>query len=373
MKLSILAATLAATVFCSAADAAQTVRIEDCGKKTDAVVFMVDASGSMMQTVGEIKKKARKQHETLSTSDQGTAQADSAQPPNAEIDDSSRVRLAKEVISKIASQLPPESGIELSLYTIAPYAELVPPAQRTTEEFVRTANERLSTNLEVFGRPTWMGKRAYGKFSAKVDGIERILLVTDGHFDLQSGDKRSAVDGLRAFYDANPKACVHIISAAYTQEEKAGVEELAAVNPCSKILNLETLASNEEVLQGFVEEALYKDCSQVGLIEIEDVNFGFDQAVLTAESADRLDKAVEVLRKRPNEKVTIVGWTDWTGSDAYNLKLSERRAQAVRNYFVSRGLDESLFDVIGKGKSFKHDNATTEGRHKNRRVELRFN
>ena len=175
MKLSILAATLAATVFCSAADAAQTVRIEDCGKKTDAVVFMVDASGSMMQTVGEIKKKARKQHETLSTSDQGTAQADSAQPPNAEIDDSSRVRLAKEVISKIASQLPPESGIELSLYTIAPYAELVPPAQRTTEEFVRTANERLSTNLEVFGRPTWMGKRAYGKFSAKVDGIERIL------------------------------------------------------------------------------------------------------------------------------------------------------------------------------------------------------
>ena len=111
----------------------------------------------------------------------------------------------------------------------------------------------------------------------------------------------------------------------------------------------------------------------MGLIEIEDVNFGFDQAVLTAESADRLDKAVEVLRKRPNEKVTIVGWTDWTGSDAYNLKLSERRAQAVRNYFVSRGLDESLFDVIGKGKSFKHDNATTEGRHKNRRVELRFN
>ena len=189
---------------------------------------------------------------------------------------------------------------------------------------------------------------------------------------MQTIGKRSPVDGLSAFYAANPGSCVHIISAAYTPQEKAGVEALAAVNSCTQVADLEALASSEEMLKGFVEDTLYKDCSQVGLIEIQDVYFDFDKSVVTAESAERLNKAIEILKNRPNEKVTIVGWTDWTGSDAYNAGLSERRAQAVKDYFVKQGLDASQLEIIGKGKSFKYSNATSEGRHMNRRVELVF-
>ena len=189
---------------------------------------------------------------------------------------------------------------------------------------------------------------------------------------MQTIGKRSPVDGLSAFYAANPGSCVHIISAAYTPQEKAGVEALAAVNSCTQVADLEALASSEEMLKGFVEDTLYKDCSQVGLIEIQDVYFDFDKSVVTAESAERLNKAIEILKNRPNEKVTIVGWTDWTGSDAYNAGLSERRAQAVKDYFVKQGLDASQLETIGKGKSFKYSNATSEGRHMNRRVELVF-
>lgn len=293
-------------------------------------------------------------------------------PANEAVDEQRRIELAKKVSQKIANRIPAQADMVSALYAIAPYAELVPLEQRSTEEFSQKIEEKLNTNLEVFGRPTWMGERAFNRFAAKADGIQNFILITDGNFDLKEEGKRSPVEGLTAFYAANPGSCVHIISAAYTPKEKSSVEALAAVNTCSKVAELEALASNEEILKGFVEDSLYKDCSQVGVIEIDDVYFDFDKSNVTAESAERLNKAVEILKNRPDEKVTIVGWTDWTGSDTYNAGLSERRAQAVKDYFVSQGLDASRFEVVGKGKSFKFSNQTDGGRHKNRRVELIF-
>lgn len=373
MKQTILAAVVTAAFFgMAAAQAGQTVQLEDCGKKADAFAFIVDASGSMMQEVGEVKEKARKEYEELIVSGQYKARDIPVPPANEAVDEQRRIELAKKVSQKIANRIPAQADMVSALYAIAPYAELVPLEKRSTEEFSQKIEEKLNTNLEVFGRPTWMGERAFNRFAAKADGIQNFILITDGNFGLKEKGKHSPVDGLNAFYQANPGSCVHIISAAYTPKEKAGVEAMATVNSCAKIAELEVLASNEEVLQGFVEDTIYKDCSQVGVIEIEDVYFDFDKSIVTAESAERLNKAVEILKNRPDEKVTIVGWTDWTGSDAYNAGLSERRAQAVKDYFVSQGLDASRFEVVGKGKSFKFSNHTGDGRHKNRRVELIF-
>ena len=373
MKQTILAAVMTAAFFGAAPlYAAQTVQLEDCGKKADAFAFIVDASGSMMQTVGEVKEKARDEYNDLIASGQYKARDIPVPPANETVDDLRRIELAKAVSLKIAAMIPPQADMASGLYAIAPYAELVALEKRNNEDFSKAVDDKLNTNLEVFGRPTWMGERAFKRLSTKVEGVQNIVLITDGDFDLKEEGKRSPVDGLSAFYAANPGSCVHIISAAYTPQEKAGVEALAAVNSCTKVTELEALASSEEILKGFVEDTLYKDCSQVGLIEIQDVYFDFDKSVVTAESAERLNKAIEILKNRPNEKVTIVGWTDWTGSGAYNAGLSERRAQAVKDYFVKQGLDASQLEIIGKGKSFKYSNATSEGRHMNRRVELVF-
>lgn len=373
MKPTILAAVVTAAFFgMAAAQAGQTVQLEDCGKKADAFAFIVDASGSMMQEVGEVKEKARKEYEELIASGQYKARDIPVPPANAAVDDLRRIELAKSVSLKIGNMIPPQVDMASALYAIAPYAELVSLEKRRTDDFSQAVEGKLNTNLEVFGRPTWMGERAFNRLSTKVEGVENIVLITDGDFDLKEEGKRSPIDGLNAFYAANPGSCVYIISAAYTPKEKSAVEALAAVNACSKVAELEVLASNEEILKGFVEDTLYKDCSQVGVIEIDDVYFDFDKSNVTAESAERLNKAVEILKNRPDEKVTIVGWTDWTGSDAYNAGLSERRAQAVKDYFVFQGLDASRFEVVGKGKSFKFSNHTGDGRHKNRRVELIF-
>ena len=73
-----------------------------------------------------------------------------------------------------------------------------------------------------------------------------------------------------------------------------------------------------------------------------------------------------------SEKIEIRGWTDWIGSDKYNAGLSQRRANAVRNYFIKHGVDADRLTARGMGKSFKYTNKTNDGRWMNRRVELIF-
>jgi OOP family OmpA-OmpF porin len=72
-------------------------------------------------------------------------------------------------------------------------------------------------------------------------------------------------------------------------------------------------------------------------------------------------------------KVEVAGHTDNVGTDAYNLKLSQGRATAVRDYFVSQGVPSSQLTVKGYGESDPiADNNTDEGRERNRRSELRI-
>ena len=85
-----------------------------------------------------------------------------------------------------------------------------------------------------------------------------------------------------------------------------------------------------------------------------------------------LDEAAAVLKEK-NVRVTLEGWTDSVGTDAYNKVLSQNRANAVKAYLVEQGVPASKLSAIGMGKSFKYDNATEEGRYLNRRVELLFN
>ena len=111
----------------------------------------------------------------------------------------------------------------------------------------------------------------------------------------------------------------------------------------------------------------------MAVVELQDVLFDFDKAELTAEGKEILQKALKVVESRePSERFTILGWTDWTGSDAYNAELSQRRAEAVKAFFEENGVAAERMDSQGRGKSFLYDNSTKEGRRLNRRVELLF-
>jgi OOP family OmpA-OmpF porin len=102
-----------------------------------------------------------------------------------------------------------------------------------------------------------------------------------------------------------------------------------------------------------------------------DAFFDFDKAVLKPEGKAKLDDLASKVKAINLEVIIAVGHTDSVGSDAYNQKLSIRRAEAVKAYLVSKGIDKSRVYTEGKGeKQPVADNKTKEGRAKNRRVEI---
>ena len=102
-----------------------------------------------------------------------------------------------------------------------------------------------------------------------------------------------------------------------------------------------------------------------------DAFFDFDKSALKKEGKAKLDDLVGKVKGINLEVIIAVGHTDSVGSDAYNQKLSVRRAESVKAYLVSKGIEKNRVYTEGKGeKQPVADNKTKEGRAKNRRVEI---
>jgi OOP family OmpA-OmpF porin len=102
-----------------------------------------------------------------------------------------------------------------------------------------------------------------------------------------------------------------------------------------------------------------------------DTLYDFDKASLKPEGKATLDKIAADLNKIKLEVIIAVGNTDSVGSDAYNMALGQRRAQSVKAYLISKGVDGSRVYTESKGKSNPvASNATAEGRSKNRRTDI---
>jgi OmpA-OmpF porin, OOP family len=102
-----------------------------------------------------------------------------------------------------------------------------------------------------------------------------------------------------------------------------------------------------------------------------DVLFDFDKAVIKPDGRSKLDDLANKMRTINLEVVIAIGHADSVGSDAYNQSLSVRRAEAVKAYLVSKGLEGNRVYTEGKGeKQPVADNKTADGRAKNRRTEI---
>lgn len=107
------------------------------------------------------------------------------------------------------------------------------------------------------------------------------------------------------------------------------------------------------------------------VVVLNDVHFEFDSAKLTGGARRVLDRVVLGMKSQADLRVEIGGHTDALGTNAYNQSLSQRRATAVRDFLVDRGVDGSRLTVEGYGENNPvADNETEEGRARNRRVEF---
>ena len=101
--------------------------------------------------------------------------------------------------------------------------------------------------------------------------------------------------------------------------------------------------------------------------------FDFDKSVLKPAGKQSIDDAVAKMKNVDVEIVIATGHTDSVGTDAYNQKLSERRATSVKEYMVSKGIAAAKITTLGKGETQPvATNKTKEGRAKNRRVDIEF-
>ncbi len=109
------------------------------------------------------------------------------------------------------------------------------------------------------------------------------------------------------------------------------------------------------------------------LVNLPDVTFAVNSSDITPAMRQTLDGVAQSMINYPNSLIDVMGHTDSTGSDAYNLDLSRRRADSVANYLISRGVAAARVERIGYGEQHPvADNTTEAGRSQNRRVEIRI-
>ena len=169
------------------------------------------------------------------------------------------------------------------------------------------------------------------------------------------------------------------VNAPDTTTLKKLVADLQAAAPAmtviaEKPLNLQSEVDNSIAAAGTAMDNLGANPSPRDVaraLSLQVVHFGVDEAVIPDANKRLLDRAVALMKQVPDMKLMIIGHTDKTADAAYNMKLSQERAQSMKDYMVSQGADPAKLMTKGMGETDPiADNSTEQGRFRNRRIEF---
>jgi OmpA-OmpF porin, OOP family len=139
--------------------------------------------------------------------------------------------------------------------------------------------------------------------------------------------------------------------------------------PDGTVLNIPRLGIENKLID-FIEDSS-KPVDKTTWFDFDRLTFDTGKATLQSSSSEQLQNIAAILKAYPNVKAKIGGYTDNTGNQQANLKLSQDRATNVMHDLVQRGIDSSRLEAKGYGEEYPvADNATEEGRQKNRRISL---
>jgi outer membrane protein OmpA-like peptidoglycan-associated protein len=155
------------------------------------------------------------------------------------------------------------------------------------------------------------------------------------------------------------------------EEKKKLLEERDRILLESKNQQVAQTEQRAKALEAELEALKAKQTERGPTITLGDVLFDLNKASLKPGAMQNLYRLVDFLKENPGYKVVIEGHTDSTGSESYNMDLSLRRAESVRDFLVSNGIAMDRIVTRGYGPHFPvATNATEAGRQRNRRVEV---
>lgn len=221
-------------------------------------------------------------------------------------------------------------------------------------------------SIGAWGRFNLWDQRVYSAGSVKFASVG-----VGVRYAFPRAPKREDADALRikALKEAEEAEALRI--KALKEAEEAEALRIKALKEAEEAEALRIKALREAEEEALRIKAL-KEAERKAIV-LRGVSFDYDQAVVPADEAPIIDQAADLLLADPAVRIVVEGHTDNRGTDAYNQRLSERRARAVCDYLESRGVAASRLEAVGFGESKPvADNETEEGRAQNRRVELRI-
>ena len=282
---------------------------------------------------------------------------------------------------KTRMALLPDLGYQAGLYI---YTNNEDPLRKLKEVYGMQAYDRdrfaaaIDTLPEEGKGPTMIqaGFRGLRDVVAGLSGKTVVFMFTDGTANMVRGPKRplQVAQEIAAEHDI----CFYLISSATESLDKQLLASVSKINACSRVIPLATYMDNPTYTTGALftvkttSYARLKPTTQVVGIIAKDMLFDFDSTMIRSEYNPKLDMLGDYLQKNPDAYVVAGGFTDSVGDEEYNLALSEQRADSVKNYLVSNfNIDGNRIVTLWYGElNPVADNATSQGRQLNRRVEI---
>jgi outer membrane protein OmpA-like peptidoglycan-associated protein len=189
-------------------------------------------------------------------------------------------------------------------------------------------------------------------------------------------DRRAAEAAAQQAHDAaaqaaRDKAAADSLRAAAVQQQQAAQAEAERARRSANAAEAEKTQLREKLRQQLNLILETRETARGLIVNISDVLFDFNQYTLKPGAREKMAKVSGILLAYPGLKIQLEGHTDAIGTDEYNQKLSEERAQSVRDYLLSQGVSGSTLSAVGFGKTRPvASNDTADGRTQNRRVEM---
>jgi peptidoglycan-associated lipoprotein len=168
---------------------------------------------------------------------------------------------------------------------------------------------------------------------------------------------------------ADGKVCQAGACRACAKDNECGPGGKCSAGACQRPTACATddqCADDEDCVDGYCQKPWQS--SNDGACTLATVYFGVDEAAIAPSERDRLDANTACINKTPQRSVYVMGHTDSSGTDEYNIALSERRAQTVADYLARLGIDPAKLQVVPKGET----ETTGQGEDKDRRVEFQW-